>query len=230
MPKIAPENVIISPNATNTELSIMPVGITIKPAINNYILPMFKTLSSGGSLSDIGPLMLSFGKLLIGVLILFLIGVFASWSNQRLMLYISTKTLFTIRTDLFNRLEKLPIKFYDSHTHGELMSRFTNDTDTLREMMSQTIPQLLSSTITVFGILIMMIVLSPLLTILVLFITFLIFQLIKVIGKKSANAFRANQQAIGKLNGFIEEMIEGQKIIKVFNHEEIGRASCRERV
>ena len=196
----------------------------IKPAINNYILPMFKTLSSGGSLSDIGPLMLSFGKLLIGVLILFLIGVFASWSNQRLMLYISTKTLFTIRTDLFNRLEKLPIKFYDSHTHGELMSRFTNDTDTLREMMSQTIPQLLSSTITVFGILIMMIVLSPLLTILVLFITFLIFQLIKVIGKKSANAFRANQQAIGKLNGFIEEMIEGQKIIKVFNHEDIARS------
>ena len=116
----------------------------IKPAINNYILPMFKTLSSGGSLSDIGPLMLSFGKLLIGVLILFLIGVFASWSNQRLMLYISTKTLFTIRTDLFNRLEKLPIKFYDSHTHGELMSRFTNDTDTLREMMSQTIPQYLN--------------------------------------------------------------------------------------
>ncbi len=188
----------------------------IKPAINNYILPMVEALAKGQAITE---LMTNFAKLLIGVLCIFLLGVLASWCNQRLMLYISTNLLLNIRKDLFKRLEKLPIKFYDQHTHGELMSRFTNDTDTLREMMSQTIPQLLSSTLTVVGIMIMMIILSPMLTILVLATMFLIFQLIKVIGKKSANAFRANQKSIGELNGFIEEMIEGQKVIKVFNHE-----------
>ena len=188
----------------------------IKPAINNYIIPMTKAALAGES---IAPQMADFARLLIGVLILFLVGVLASWCNQRLMLYISTNLLFNVRTDLFNKLEKLPIKFYDAHTHGELMSRFTNDTDTLREMMSQTIPQLLSSTLTVLGVVVMMVVLSPMLAILVLFTMFLIFQVIKMIGKKSANAFRANQKSVGELNGFIEEMIEGQKVIKVFNHE-----------
>lgn len=188
----------------------------IKPAINNYIKPMVDAAAAG---QDIAPMMAGFAQLLIGVLILFIIGVIASWCNQRLMLYISTNLLFNVRKDLFNRLEKLPIRFYDAHTHGELMSRFTNDTDTLREMMSQTIPQLFSSILTVVGVMIMMIVLSPMLTILVLFTMFLIFQLIKVIGKKSANAFRANQKSVGELNGFIEEMIEGQRVIKVFNHE-----------
>ncbi len=188
----------------------------IKPAINNYIIPMTKAAMAGES---IAPQMADFARLLIGVLVLFLVGVLASWCNQRLMLYISTNLLFNVRTDLFNKLEKLPIKFYDAHTHGELMSRFTNDTDTLREMMSQTIPQLLSSTLTVLGVVVMMVVLSPMLAILVLFTMFLIFQVIKMIGKKSANAFRANQKSVGELNGFIEEMIEGQKVIKVFNHE-----------
>lgn len=188
----------------------------IKPAINNYIKPM---VDAAAASQDIAPMMAGFAQLLIGVLILFIVGVIASWCNQRLMLYISTNLLFNVRKDLFNRLEKLPIRFYDAHTHGELMSRFTNDTDTLREMMSQTIPQLFSSILTVVGVMIMMIVLSPMLTILVLFTMFLIFQLIKVIGKKSANAFRANQKSVGELNGFIEEMIEGQRVIKVFNHE-----------
>ncbi|MCR5187775.1 MAG: ABC transporter ATP-binding protein/permease [Treponema sp.] len=188
----------------------------IKPAINNYIIPMVKAAAAGQPITE---MMAGFGRLLVGVLCLFLVGVFASWGNQRLMLYISTNLLFNVRTDLFNRLEKLPIKFYDAHTHGELMSRFTNDTDALREMMSQTIPQLFSSGLTVIGIMVMMIVLSPMLTILVLVTMFLIFQLIKIIGMKSANAFRANQKSVGELNGFIEEMIEGQKVIKVFNHE-----------
>jgi len=188
----------------------------IKPAINNYILPMLKAFSAGESIADT---MLAFGKLLITVLCVFMVGVMASWCNGRLMVYISTNLLFNIRNDLFSKMEKLPIKFYDAHTHGELMSRFTNDTDALREMMSQTIPQLLSSSLTVVSIMVMMIILSPMLTIVVLVTMFLIFQLIKMVGKKSANAFRSNQKAIGELNGFIEEMIEGQKVVKVFNHE-----------
>lgn len=190
-------------------------GYLIRPALNKYIIPFI-----GQQNHDFT----GFARLLIGVMGLFLTGVIASWCNQRLMIYISTNLLYNIRCDLFKKLEKLPIKFYDAHTHGELMSRFTNDTDTLREMMSQTVPQLFSSIITVVSVFIMMIILSPMLTLVMLLILFGMFQIIKFVGKKSANAFRQNQKSIGELNGFIEEMIEGQKVIKVFNHEAIAKS------
>ena len=182
----------------------------IKPALNNYIIPMIGSQN---------PDFTGFAKLLIGVLCLFGVGVLASWCNSRLMLYISTNLLYNVRCDLFSRLEKLPIKYYDAHTHGELMSRFTNDTDALREMMSQTIPQLFSSIITVTSVFVMMISLSPMLTILMVVTMFLITILIAAVGKRSAKAFRENQKCVGELNGFVEEMVEGQKVIKVFNHE-----------
>ena len=182
----------------------------IKPALNNYIIPLIGKQNPDFS---------GFAKLLIGVLSLFGLGVLASWCNSRLMIYISTNLLYNVRCDLFSRLEKLPIKYYDAHTHGELMSRFTNDTDALREMMSQTIPQLFSSIITVTAVFVMMISLSPMLTIIMLITMFLITLSMAAVGKKSANAFRENQKCIGEMNGFIEEMVEGQKVIKVFNHE-----------
>ena len=182
----------------------------IKPALNNYIIPMIGSQN---------PDFTGFAKLLIGVLALFCVGVLASWCNSRLMLYISTNLLYNVRCDLFSRLEKLPIKYYDAHTHGELMSRFTNDTDALREMMSQTIPQLFSSIITVTSVFVMMISLSPMLTIIMLVTMFLITLSMAAVGKRSAKAFRENQKCVGELNGFIEEMVEGQKVIKVFNHE-----------
>lgn len=182
----------------------------IKPALNDYIIPLIGKQNPDFS---------GFIKLLCGILCLFITAAIASWANSRLMLYISTNLLFKVRVDLFSKLEKLPIKFYDSHTHGELMSRFTNDTDTMREMMSMTVPQLLSSSVTVISVFVMMIVLSPMLTFVMVFTMFFIFQLIKAIGKKSVAAFRENQKSVGELNGFIEEMIEGQKVIKVFNHE-----------
>ena len=182
----------------------------IKPALNNFIIPM---------IGHENPDYAGFAKLLLGVLAMFCVGVIASWCNSRLMIYISTNLLFNVRCDLFSRLEKLPIKYYDAHTHGELMSRFTNDTDALREMMSQTIPQLFSSIITVTAVFVMMITLSPMLTILMLITMFLITLSMAAVGKRSANAFRENQKCVGELNGFIEEMVEGQKVIKVFNHE-----------
>ena len=182
----------------------------IKPALNNYIIPM---------IGKQNPDFTGFARLLIGVLCLFGVGVLASWCNSRLMLYISTNLLYNVRCDLFSRLEKLPIKYYDAHTHGELMSRFTNDTDALREMMSQTIPQLFSSIITVTSVFVMMISLSPMLTILMVVTMFLITLLIAAVGKRSAKAFRENQKCIGEMNGFIEEMVEGQKVVKVFNYE-----------
>ncbi len=182
----------------------------IKPALNNYIIPMIGHQNPDYS---------GFLRLLIGVLAMFLLGTLAGWCNSRLMIYISTNLLFNVRCDLFNRLEKLPIKYYDAHTHGELMSRFTNDTDALREMMSQTIPQLFSSIITVTSVFVMMISLSPMLTIIMLVTMFLITLSMAAVGKRSAKAFRENQKCIGEMNGFIEEMVEGQKVIKVFNHE-----------
>lgn len=182
----------------------------IKPALNDYIIPLIGKQNPDFS---------GFLKLLAGVFCLFLVGVLASWINNRLMLHISTNLLFNVRIDLFSKLEKLPIKFYDSHTHGELMSRFTNDTDTMREMMSQTVPQLLSSIITVIAVFSMMIVLSPMLTIVMILTMIFLFQIIKFVGKRSVASFRENQKSVGELNGFIEEMIEGQKVVKVFNHE-----------
>ena len=187
----------------------------IKPALNNYIIPL---------IGQQNPNMIGFAKLLLFALVILVFGASASWCNSRIMLFISTNLLFNIRCDLFNKLEKLPIKFYDSHTHGELMSRFTNDTDALREMMSMTIPQLFSSILTVVAVFIMMIVLSPMLTIIMVVTMFFATLLVTKIGKKSAKAFRENQKCIGELNGFIEEMIEGQKVIKVFNHETKAKA------
>lgn len=183
----------------------------IKPALNDYIIPLIGKQNPDFS---------EFIKLLCKIMCLFIVGAVASWANSRLMLYISTNLLFKVRLDLFSKLEQLPIKFYDSHSHGELMSRFTNDTDTMREMMSQTVPQLLSSSVTVISVFVMMIVLSPMLTVIMLFTMFFVFQLVKVVGKKSVTAFRENQKSVGQMNGFIEEMIEGQKVIKVFNHEQ----------
>ena len=183
----------------------------LKPAINDYIIPLIGQQNPDFSGSK---------RLLIKVIILFACGVSATYANQRVMIFIGTRLLLNIRKDLFNKLEQLPVSFYDSHTHGELMSRFTNDTDALREMMSHLIPQLLSSVISVTAIFIMMLVLSPILTAVMIVTMALMTLLAGWIGKKSASSFRKNQKAIGELNGYIEEMIEGQKVIKVFNYED----------
>lgn len=191
----------------------------IKPALNNHIIPLAELVASGADASVITARILDFSKLLLAVACIFLLGVCASWYNSRMMISISTTLLYNIRCDLFCHLSKLPIKYYDAHTHGELMSRFTNDTDTLREMMSQTVPQLLSSIITVVSVLVMMIVLSPMLTLVMILTMFVMGMVIGFVGKRSAKAFRENQKCVGQLNGFVEEMVEGQKVIKVFNYE-----------
>ena len=183
----------------------------LKPAINDYIIPLIGQQNPDFSGSK---------RLLIKVMIIFACGVAATYINQRIMIFIGTRLLLNIRKDLFNKLEQLPVSFYDSHTHGELMSRFTNDTDALREMMSHLIPQLLSSVISVVAIFVMMIVLSPILTAVMIVTMALMTLLAGWVGKKSASSFRKNQKAIGELNGYIEEMIEGQKVIKVFNYED----------
>lgn len=153
------------------------------------------------------------------------VGVAGAYMYSRLMMNISTETMRRIRVDTFNRLQSLPIKYFDTHTHGEIMSRFTNDTDTLREMLSQGIPQMFSSGVTIIGVFILMCILSPVLTALIVVMVFVITLTVKMIGVQSAKYFKRQQKAIGAVNGYIEEMIEGQKVVKVFCHEEKSKAA-----
>ena len=150
----------------------------------------------------------------------YLCGVAAQYAQSRLMLNLAQGTLNTLRRDLFNHLQDLPLKFFDTHTHGELMSRFTNDVDTVREAVSQGLMQIISSVITIVGIFAMMLYISPALTCLIIIMLFIMLAVIKGIGKRSAGYFRKQQSAVGALNGYIEELIEGLKVVKVFCRED----------
>ncbi len=183
----------------------------LKPVINDYIVPFI-----GGKNVDLSGF--------IGILCVmggvYLLGVISTYVYNRIMLTIATKTLKNVRTDLFSAMEKLPIRFFDTHTHGELMSRFTNDVDTLRELVGMGVPQFLSSLLTVSGVFIMMVVLSPALTLLVLVMLAIMLFVVKTIGGKSGQYFKKQQKELGRVNGYIEEMIEGQKVVKVFSREQ----------
>ncbi len=158
---------------------------------------------------------------LIAVLgIIYALGAFAQYAYARLMLNVSQKTLNLLRRDLFDHLLDLPIKYYDTHTHGELMSRFTNDVDTVREAISQGLVQLVSSGVMAVGIFVMMLYISPALTGLIILMLFIMLLVIKTIGGKSSKYFRKQQAAVGSVNGYIEELIEGLKVVKVFCREE----------
>ena len=183
----------------------------LKPIINDYIVPFI-----GRENPDLS----AFVSMLCLMAVVYLIGVGCGYLYKRLMVNISTGTMRKIRTDLFTHMQSLPIKYFDTHTHGELMSRYTNDTDTLREMISEGVPQLISSAITIVGVFSMMLVLSWQLTILAVLLLLVLLKLVKVIGGKSANFFIKQQRALGQVNGYIEEMIEGQKVVKVFCHED----------
>lgn len=159
---------------------------------------------------------------LIKLVAIYGIGLLGSYAYSRIMLQVSQNTLHTIRRDLFNHMQDLPIRFFDTHTHGELMSRYTNDVDTLRECISNSFVQLVSSVISVAGTFIMMVSLSPALTGFVMIMLAVSFVAVGFLGKRSAKNFREQQKCVGKVNGYIEEFIEGQKVVKVFCHEGIA--------
>ena len=150
----------------------------------------------------------------------YFVGVASTYAYNRMMIHISTGVMHRLRTDMFNHMQSLKLSFFDSHPHGELMSRYTNDTDTLREMISHGLPNFISSLATVGGVFIMMCVLSWQLTLLVLLMLAVMFLVLKVVGGRSAKSFMAQQKCIGELTGFIEEMIDGQKVVKAFCREE----------
>lgn len=182
----------------------------LKPLINNFIVPAIGRKNP--DLSDFISMLCILG-------IVYITGVLCAYMYSRLMMNISTNALLRIRRDLFNHMQDLPVKYFDTHTHGDLMSRFTNDTDSLREMLSQGIPQFFSSLISVAGVFIMMLYLSPVLTLIVIVMLVVMLRVIVKIGGNSAKYFMRQQKEFGKINGYIEEMIEGQKVVQVFSHE-----------
>lgn len=151
---------------------------------------------------------------------IYIVGIVSSYMYNRIMVKISQGVLKEIRDEMFEKMEKLPIKYFDTHTHGDIMSHFTNDTDTLRQMISQGIPQVLNSTMTIIAITISMLYLNRILTIFVLLFSIITVVVTRKIGRKSSKFFIKQQYSLGKENGFIEEMLNGQKVIKVFTHEE----------
>ena len=182
----------------------------MRTLIDDYIIPMTQTENPSFS-----PL----ARALLGLAGIYLIGIAANFTQQLLMIYISQGTMKNLRIGLFNHMETLPIKYFDRNAHGDIMSVYTNDVDTLRQLISQSIPQLFNSSITVVITFISMITLSfPLTCVSVAMIAITMIVSLNM-GKLSGNYFVQQQKDLGSLNGFIEEMVTGQKVIKVFNHE-----------
>ena len=159
---------------------------------------------------------------------LYLIGVLATLFYNRLMAVISQQVLKEIRDEMFAHMQTLPIKYFDTHTHGDLMSHYTNDTDTLRQMLSQSIPQLISSAMTVIAVFCSMLTLSFWLTAIVIIFLMIALKIVKKVAGKSGQFFMAQQKSLGEVNGYIEEMIHGQKVVKVFCYEEKSKEKFNE--
>ena len=186
------------------------VGTYLLKPIFNIAAEMFETGSR-----NFGPIV----RNIVLLALVYVAGVAASYGTNRLLLRVNTSVLYRIRCEMYEHLEKLPLKYFDSRTHGEIMSRFTNDTDTLREMMSMALPNMLNSSVTILGILVAMLLMNWKLTALVLIILFVMSILVGRLTGLSAKYFRARQAAIAAASGYVEEHFEGQREVKVFCHE-----------
>lgn len=202
----------------NTYASIQGTLFT-KTLIDDYIAPMLLKSSP-----DFAPLL----SAIIRIAIIYLLGVGASFLQQKLMIYVAQGTLLRIREKIFSSMEKLPIKFFDTHSHGDIMSIYTNDVDTLRQLISQSLVQLVSSVVTICWTFVTMIMLSVPLTIVTCIMIALTMIASGQILKRSGENFVKQQKSIGQLNGFVEEMMTGQKVVKVFCHEQENTAEFNE--
>ena len=182
----------------------------MRTLVDDYIVPLTKMADP-----DYGPLAQAVLKM-CGV---FLIGVFSSWLYNRLMINVTQGSLRRLRVDLFHKMESLPIKYFDTHSHGDIMSVYTNDVDTMRQLISQSVPQIINSSITFLMTFVSMIVLSVPLTLLSIFMVIVTLVVSLSLAKVSGNYFAEQQTRLGDTNGYIEEMVSGQKVIKVFTHE-----------
>ena len=200
-------------------LANVQASLFLKSLIDDYIVPMTQQATP-----DFGPLTAA----LIRVGCIYAVGVLAAWLNARIMVNVTQGTLRNLRTQLFTHMESLPIKYFDQHPHGDIMSVYTNDVDTLRQMLSQSIPQLVSSAITIVSVFASMVMLSWQLTVVTMCMVALMLFCTKKITSMSGKYFIAQQRDLGKVNGYIEEMMEGQKVVKVFTHEQKTLAGFRE--
>ena len=176
----------------------------LKPLLNDYIIP--------GDFPGLFRMLLVMGGL-------FALSALCSFAYARIMVHVAQRTVAAIRQDLFDHLQALPIRYYDRHQSGDLMSRFTNDIDTVSEMLNSSFASIISNVLTFLGTVLMMIVLNPWLTLITFAFLGLMGLVVKTVGGRSRVNFQRQQKALGAMNGYIEEMIEGQKVIKVFNHE-----------
>ena len=177
----------------------------LKPLLNNYIIP--------GDFPGLFRMLLMMGGL-------FALSSLCSYAYARIMVHVAQHTVAALRQDLFDRLQELPIRYYDQHQSGDLMSRFTNDIDTVSEMLNSSFASIISNVLTFVGTVVMMLVLNPWLTLITFLFLGLMAVVVKTVGGRSRTSFQRQQAALGAMNGYIEEMIEGQKVIKVFNHED----------
>ena len=192
----------------------------LKSAVDDYLMPMVSKAAENAAV-DFAP----FLRFLLTLMLMYLAGAMAQFIYNRAMMMVSTATLNGLRKEMFDHMEDLPIRYFDQRTHGEIMSRYTNDTDTLREFLSQSFPQAVSSLFSILFSLFYMVRLNIWMTLLILALTPLMFQITKKIGKSSGANFVAQQKAVGAMNGYIEETIEGQRVVQVFCHEEKAKAA-----
>lgn len=182
-----------------------------KNLIDDYIVPLLKT-----GTPDYGPLLAAMGK----VAVFYGIGVISTFAYSKIMIYVSQGTIKNLRVELFSHMQDLPIRYFDSHAHGDIMSIYTNDIDTLRQLISQSLPQILNSAITVVSVFVSMVILNIPLTVLTIVMVIVTTVVTKKFAGFSSRYFLAQQRDLGKVNGFIEEMLNGQKVVKVFTHEQ----------
>ena len=191
----------------------------MKNLIDDYIVPLLESAKP-----DFGPLLLA----IIKVGGFYAVGILSTFAYNRIMVYVTQGVLKNLRVELFTHMESLPVKYFDTHAHGDIMSVYTNDIDTLRQMISQSMPQLLSSVITIVSVMISMIILSvPLTLVTLVMIAVMLFTTQRLAGM-SGKYFLAQQKDLGVVNGYVEEMMEGQKVVKVFCHEEESLEKFRE--
>ncbi len=182
-----------------------------KNLIDDYIVPLLKTGSP-----DYGPLLAAMGR----VAVFYGIGVISTFAYSKIMIYVSQGIIKNLRVELFSHMQDLPIRYFDSHAHGDIMSIYTNDIDTLRQLISQSLPQILNSAITVVSVFVSMVILNIPLTVLTIVMVIVTTVVTKKFAGFSSRYFLAQQRDLGKVNGFIEEMLNGQKVVKVFTHEQ----------
>lgn len=203
---------------TNT-FSTVQGTMFIQTLYDDFISPLLKM-----DVPDYGPLLHD----IIRVCLFYALGIFAAYMQGRLLMYVTQGTMRDIRNDLFEHMEKLPIKYFDQHAHGDIMSLYTNDIETLRMLLSQSIPQFISSVVTIVSVFISMLILNIPLTILTIVMVAIMLKTSTKIAGNSGKFFMKQQQSLGAVNGYIEEMMEGQKVIKVFCHEEEAKEKFKE--